>query len=111
MAMASQFSVKFCGTLEYATSGGFLYRFIYYFFAMTGQRFFYYTPWCMSDASCIACGIAYDKTEETKDRKKVHHWDRIVNIYIWLLESSATPLEMMKFWNHQIHQWLKHYVQ
>ena len=72
MALGTYFSVKFCGTVEYASHGNFLYRVLYYFLAMTGQRFFYYTPWCLSDASCIACGISYNGTEKSKDQKLVH---------------------------------------
>jgi lysophospholipid acyltransferase len=97
------YSVYFCGSEEYLKHGNLAMRFVYYFIAMTGQRFMYYTPWCLSDASGISCGISYQDSTKT--------WDRIVNIYVIALETSGTPIEMMKFWNHQIHQWLKHYVQ
>lgn len=67
----------------------------------------YYSPWCLSDASMISCGIAYNGDNE----KKQINWERIVNCSVWINETSPTPLEMMRVWNHQIHQWLKHYVQ
>jgi lysophospholipid acyltransferase len=55
----------------------------------------------------ISCGIAYNGDNE----KKQINWERIVNCSVWINETSPTPLEMMRVWNHQIHQWLKHYVQ
>lgn len=54
------YSVYFCGSQEYIKYGNLFSRTIYYFIAMSGQRFMYYTPWCFSDASIIACGIAWD---------------------------------------------------
>lgn len=71
----------------------------------------YYTPWCFTDASCIACGIAYNGEVEDDKGKVETKWDRIQAIYIWKLESASTPLQMMKYWNHQIHCWLNTYVQ
>ena len=35
-----------CWTEEYA-NGNFIYNFLYFNLAMTGQRFMYYTPWCL----------------------------------------------------------------
>lgn len=76
---------------------------------MTGQRFMYYTPFCFSDSSLIACGISYNGTIK-KDGKLIYKWDKIVSIYIYALETAGSPVEMMRYWNHQIHLWLKNYV-
>ena len=54
------FSIQFCGTKEYVTCGSLLYKIFYFFMAMTGQRFFYYSPWSFSDAGVTACGISYN---------------------------------------------------
>ena len=64
--------------------------------AMTGQRFMYYTPWCLNDAAMISCGMGYNG----KDKEGNYTWDRVVNIYVWELETAATPVKMMGFWNH-----------
>ena len=74
--------------------------------AMTGQRYGYYSPFAFSDAAITACGLSYNGADPTK-----HQWDRVVCIYIWALETSASTAEILKLWNHQVHQWLKHYVQ
>lgn len=63
------FSIHFCGTKEYVTSGSLPYRIFYYFMAMTGQRFFYYSPWSFSDAGVIACGIAYNQLHPTNPKE------------------------------------------
>jgi len=102
------FSVYFCGTPEYIKSGNWGWRFIYYNMAMTGQRFMYYTPWCINDAAMISCGMAYNGPNKDETG---YLWDRIVNIYVFELETAATPVKMMGFWNHQISVWLNHYVQ
>lgn len=108
--VALGFKTSFCGTAEYKTSGSLAYRIFYYFMAMTGQRFMYYTGWCMSDAGCIACGISYQDTNTKPGDKASHNWDRVYNIKIWDLETAAAPVKMMSVWNHQIYVWLKHYV-
>ena len=64
------FKTSFCGTEEYQTSGNLPYRIFYYFMAMTGQRFMYYTGWCMSDAGCIACGISYQDLNSSEKSQK-----------------------------------------
>jgi lysophospholipid acyltransferase len=50
--------------------------------------------------------LSYNGADPSK-----HQWDRIVCIYIYALETSASTAEILKLWNHQVHQWLKHYVQ
>jgi hypothetical protein len=96
-------SVYYCGTKEFLEYGNLITRCGYFYLAMTGQRFAYYTPWCFSDASLMSCGFAWD------DKKK--NWFGIVNADIIGIETSGSIMEQMKLWNHQIHQWLKHYVQ
>ena len=86
------YSVYYCGSKDYLKSGGLFSRYVYYFIAMTGQRFMYYTPWCFCDASVIACGISWDQ--------KGKNWERIVSIYIYDLETSGSCMEMMRYWNH-----------
>jgi len=67
----------------------------------------YYSPWCLSDAAMISCGLSYNGTKKGK-----HCWDRIVNIYILDLEIySGSCIQMMAFWNHTVHLWLKRGVQ
>jgi hypothetical protein len=59
---------------------------------MSGQRYLYYTPWCMSDAASIACGLSYNgEDKETKEPK----FDRIVNIYVYNVECGTSPNMMM----------------
>lgn len=53
-------SIYFCGTPEYVTYKTFFHRVLFYMLAMTSQRFMYYSPWCFSDASMIACGLAFE---------------------------------------------------
>ena len=77
VAVGLQCPLSWVGTQEYLNYKTFLHRFLYYNFAMTGQRFMYYSPWCLSDSAMIACGLAYNGTENGK-----HIWDRIYNISI-----------------------------
>lgn len=69
--------------------------------AMTGQRFMYYTPWALTDAAVIASGLGYNGKKEGS-----FLWDRIVSIYVIELETSATPVKAMGYWNHMISSWL-----
>ena len=111
--VALGFKTSFCGTEEYQTSGNLPYRILYYFMAMTGQRFMYYTGWCMSDAGCIACGISYQdlNSSEKSQKESKYDWDKVYSIKIWEIETGSAPVKMMAEWNHEIYVWLKHYVQ
>ena len=100
------FSVYYCGTKEFVDYKTFPHRVGYYYLAMTGQRFMYYTPWALTDAAVIACGLGY---RGKKDGNV--NWDRIVSISVYDLETSATPIKSMGYWNHMISEWLNRYVQ
>lgn len=91
--------IYWAGSKEFLTYKTILHRIGFSWIAMTGQKFMYYSPWCLSDASMIACGLAYNGTE-----KGQHKWDHIVNVYILELEVySSSCIQMMAFWNHTIH--------
>lgn len=87
--------------LEFA----YAFRIVYYFFAMTFKRLFYYTPFSMTTGAIIASGLGYNGME-----KGEHKWDKIIGVYIWEIETASSPIEMLRFWNHQVHLWLKFYI-
>lgn len=97
-------SVETCFTKEFFDFM-FAYRIFFYYIAMSVKRFFYYTPFCMTTGSMIASGLGYNGME-----KGEHKWDKIVGVYIWEVESASSPMEMFKYWNHQVHLWLKFYI-
>jgi len=98
VVMYFNINVYFVGTPEYMQSGNLLYRLFYQFVAMTGQRFMYYVGFCFSDAAIIACGLAYSGTVNG-----VHIYEKVVCIYIYALETTASTAEILKLWNHQVH--------
>lgn len=68
----------------------------------------YYSPWLLSDAAMISCGLAY----EGKKEDGTVGWKRICNINIIDLEiRSSSCIQMMAHWNHTVHLWLKRHVQ
>jgi len=65
---------------------------------MTGKRMTFYTVWCFVDACLIAAGLAYNekKPSDKKEDKATeegdnHTWDRVVAVYAWGVESTASP--------------------
>jgi hypothetical protein len=72
--------------------------------AGAAERLFFYIPFTINDASMIACGFAYNGEHP-------HKWDRAYCVDIIGLETGWSPAEVIKCWNHQVHLWLKHYVQ
>lgn len=72
---------------------------------MSLRRFNYYVPFSMTTGCMIACGLGYNGQENGQDK-----WDKIIGVYVWELETSSSPIEMLRFWNHQVHLWLKFYV-
>jgi hypothetical protein len=56
----------------------------------------------------IASGMGYNgKDEKTKKDK----WDTVVSCYIIEAETSVSAQKFLAAWNHQVHLWLKYYVQ
>jgi hypothetical protein len=78
----------------------------YYFAAMTVRRFFYYTPFLITNGGVVACGLSYNG----KAKDETHKWDKIVAVDVAGIELSNSCMEMLKCWNHQVHLWLKFYV-
>ena len=96
----------FCGTEEYAAHS-FPYKVVYYYVAMTSQRFFYYAGWGITDGAIIASGLGYSGIDKATGE---HKFNQIYSVNISAVELELSPQIMMQSWNHQIHLWLKHYV-
>jgi len=77
----------FCGTDDYAAQS-FLYKVLYYYLAMTGQRFVYYATWCITDGQVIASGLGYaGKDAKTGEEK----FNKIYSIIILDVELGLSP--------------------
>ena len=98
------FNVEMCVSEKFFEFA-YLDRLSYYFIAMTIKRFFYYNPFCMTTGAIVASGLGYNGVE-----KGDHKWDKIIGVYIWEVETASSPIEMLRFWNHQVHLWLKFYI-
>ena len=88
-------------------------RVAYYYFSMQLKKFFYYNPFSFTTGAIIASGLGYNgvKEQEIKGKKvEEHRWDKIISVYIWELETSTSPIDMLRYWNHQVHLWLKFYI-
>ena len=92
----ADFYVEYCWSKEYDSDCSFGYRIFYYYIAMTIKRFFYYNAFCMSTGAVVASGLGYNGKKNTGEDQ----WDKIVSVYIWEVETSASPIEMLRFWNH-----------
>ena len=68
----------------------------------------FYIPWCFIDSAMISCGVAYNANHEKKGAAPT--WDRIVSVYVWIIEMDPSPPKKMIGWNHCMHLWLKNYV-
>lgn len=84
----------------------FLLRIAYYTAAMTAKRWFYYVPFSMTTGGIIASGLGYNG----RNKQGEDQWNKIVGVYAWECETSSSAVEMLRYWNHQVHLWLKFYV-
>ena len=101
------FNIEVCFDLDLYLKFTYAYRLFYYFVSMTVKRFFYYNPFCMTTGAIIGSGLGYNGINEKTGE---HQWNKIIGVYIWELETSTSPIEMLRFWNHQVHLWLKFYI-
>ena len=98
------FYVEFCWDKDY-TAMSYGARLGYYYIAMTVKRMFYYNPFSMSTGAIVASGLGYNGVKNGHEQ-----WDKIVSVYLWQVETSSSPIEMLRYWNHQVHLWLKFYI-
>lgn len=61
---------------------------MYYYIAMTSQRFQYYTAWCITDGAMIASGLGFDGYDPVTKQAK---FDRIISIDISEVELGVSP--------------------
>lgn len=73
----------------------------YYYLAMQGKKFFYFNPFSFTTGGIVASGLGYNGSDK---------WDKVISVYIWELETSTSPIDMLRYWNHMVHLWLKFYV-
>lgn len=107
LVVHNYYQVIFCGTKEFFEMETWSYRVFYYNVAMTGQRYFYYAPWCLTTGAIQASGFGYNGRDP---KTYSHRWDKVIGVYWVELELGTGPIEMLRYWNHQIHLWLKYYV-
>lgn len=105
IAVQPYFYLPDCWSEVYATYS-YWYKLVFYFIAMSFKRFFYYGPFSITTGAIIASGLGY----KGKDKEGHDKWDRIIQVYIWEIETGKSPVELLRFWNTQVHLWLKYYV-
>lgn len=69
-------------------------------------RTFYYIGFMLQTSSVIASGLGFSGVKDGK-----FQWETIVSVYLWNLETCYSVASTMQNWNHQVHVWLKYYVQ
>jgi lysophospholipid acyltransferase len=82
------------------------YRIFFYHVAMTFKRFFYYGPFSITTGAIIASGFGYNG----KGKDQADKWNKVVQIYVFDIECGKSPNELLRYWNHQVHLWLKYYI-
>jgi len=77
-----------------------------------GQRFFYYSPFTATTGAIVASGFGYNgmKKAESKEAEEDHTWDKVVGVYWMECETVVSPIEIFRYWNYQVHVWMKQYV-
>ena len=71
-------------------------------------RTFYYSAFMLQNGALIASGFGYNGQDE---KTKTNRWDTVVSIYLLKVETGESAIKILQAWNHQVHVWLKYYVQ
>ncbi len=93
--------VEFCFTSEFGQIS-FLNRVWYFYVAMSLKKFFYYGPFSFTTGAIQASGLGFSSNGK---------WDTVMGVYIWEVETADSVMTMLRAWNHQVHLWLKFYIQ
>jgi lysophospholipid acyltransferase len=95
------FYLSYCYDSAYM-SHSFWYRIMYLNLGMTVRRFFYYGPFLFTTGAIQASGLGYNGNGK---------WDKVIGVYWKEIEFGTSVIELLRAWNHQVHLWLKFYVQ
>lgn len=98
-----------CWSDEFAKFS-FPYKVFYYMTAFTVKRAFYYSPFSATTGSIIGSGLGYNGVKKNEEGKDVHQWDKIIGVFVWKCETLTSPADAFRYWNYQVHVWLKYYV-
>jgi hypothetical protein len=102
----SYYSIETCYTEEFA-SWSFAYKYWFYMVSMSVKRFFYYGPFMFTTGAIQASGLGYN----SKTKSGAEDWDKVRGVYALNIEVATSVITMLRDWNHQVHLWLKFYVQ
>ena len=100
--------VDYCWSENFAKHS-FGYQVVFYFLASTIRRAFYYSPFSATTGAIIASGFGYNGVKTVKE-KDTHQWDKVIGVYWIECETITSPVEVFRYWNYQVHIWLKKYV-
>ncbi len=70
-------------------------------------RSFYYVAFQLQEGALLSSGFGYNG----KDEKGNNRWDTVTSCNIVGVETTTSAIAVMQNWNHQVHVWLKYYVQ
>ena len=73
---------------------------IYFFFASTIRRSFYYSPFSATTGAIIASGFGYNGFKTDEKDKRIHKWDKVVGVYWFECETVTSPVDVFRYWNH-----------
>jgi lysophospholipid acyltransferase len=83
-----------------------LYRLLYLWLSMLGNRCRYYFAWTLSEGSGIMAGLGFNGYDSSGNEK----WDRLMNVDVLRIEFADTPRLLTTYWNFATANWLKNYV-
>lgn len=59
---------------------------------MTGRKFLYYTPWCLTDSAMIASGISYNGVDP---KTKSPLFDKVISVFVIGIETGTSTTQMI----------------
>eukprot|EP00825_Cyclidium_porcatum_P024641 TRINITY_DN2701_c0_g1_i2.p1 TRINITY_DN2701_c0_g1~~TRINITY_DN2701_c0_g1_i2.p1 ORF type:complete len:527 (+),score=80.38 TRINITY_DN2701_c0_g1_i2:33-1583(+) len=106
LVTASKFPVSVVDSDEFG-SRSFVYKLIYFNFAVLFIRFRYYGGFLLCESSNIASGLGYSGKDEKTNLSK---WDRVQQAKPSEIELSTNMRNKINNWNMTAQKWLRYYV-
>ena len=91
--------VDYCWSKDF-NNHSLAYQTIYFFFASTIRRAFYYSPFSATTGAIIASGFGYNGFKTDEKDKQIHKWDKVVGVYWFECETVTSPVDVFRYWNH-----------
>jgi hypothetical protein len=107
LKMSVEFPMQRFYNPDFIASHGKVYRMIYTWLSIFGERFKYYFVWKVAEGSCILAGFGFEGFDKMGQPKG---WRGVRNVDVLIVETAPNVQLLTRSWNKRTQGWLERYT-